>query len=136
MEKLLFLREQLNVTQKAVADYIGLSRQAYAHYEFGDRYPDLKTLCKLADFFGVSVDYLLGREDNGKAAVQNSFPNTTTSHELPADEVRLLEKYRLLQTGYQALIEKQIQFLLDQQEAAQLPPRSDREVNIKNQKIR
>ena len=62
MEKLLFLREQLNVTQKAVADYIGLSRQAYAHYEFGDRYPDLKTLCKLADFFGVSVDYLLGRE--------------------------------------------------------------------------
>ena len=62
MEKLLFLREQLNVSQKAVADYIGLSRQAYAHYEFGDRYPDLKTLCKLADFFGVSVDYLLGRE--------------------------------------------------------------------------
>ena len=62
MEKLLFLREQLNVTQKAVADYIGLSRQAYAHYEFGDRYPDLKTLCKLADLFGVSVDYLLGRE--------------------------------------------------------------------------
>ena len=62
MEKLLFLREQLNVTHKAVADYIGLSRQAYAHYEFGDRYPDLKTLCKLADFFGVSVDYLLGRE--------------------------------------------------------------------------
>ena len=62
MEKLLFLREQLNVTQKAVADYIGLSRQAYAHYEFGDRYPDLKTLCKLADFFVVSVDYLLGRE--------------------------------------------------------------------------
>ena len=62
MEKLLFLREQLNVTQRAVADYIGLSRQAYAHYEFGDRYPDLKTLCKLADFFGVSVDYLLGRE--------------------------------------------------------------------------
>ena len=62
MEKLLFLREQLNVTQKAVADYIGLSRQAYAHYEFGDRYPDLKTLCKLAAFFGVSVDYLLGRE--------------------------------------------------------------------------
>ena len=62
MEKLLFLREQLYVTQKAVADYIGLSRQAYAHYEFGDRYPDLKTLCKLADFFGVSVDYLLGRE--------------------------------------------------------------------------
>ena len=48
MEKLLFLREQLNVTQKAVADYIGLSRQAYAHYEFGDRYPDLKTLCNLA----------------------------------------------------------------------------------------
>ena len=67
MEKLLFLREQLNVTQKAVADYIGLSRQAYAHYEFGDRYPDLKTLCKLADFFGVSVDYLLGRETDDLA---------------------------------------------------------------------
>ena len=105
-------------------------------WETEKRQPDIATLCKLADFFGVSVDYLLGREDNGKAAFQNSFSNIAASRELPADEVRLLEKYRLLQTGYQALIEKQIQFLLDQQEAAQLPPRSDREVNTKNQKIR
>ena len=129
------LRKQKGLTQQELGNTMNCTHTAINYYENGRRQPDVTTLCKLADFFGVSVDYILGREDNGKAAVQNSFPNTTTSHELPPDEVRLLEKYRLLQTGYQALIEKQIQFLLDQQEAAQLPPRSDREVNTKNQKI-
>lgn len=129
-------RKKLNLTQAELAQKLFIDQTTVSKWELGKAIPDQKMLPKLATLFRVSVDYLLGREDNGKAAVQNSFPNTTTSHELPADEVRLLEKYRLLQTGYQALIEKQIQFLLDQQEAAQLPPRSDREVNTKNQKIR
>ena len=135
-EQLKRLRKEKRLSQRDLCKNLCVSSGAIAMWETEKRQPDIATLCKLADFFGVSVDYLLGREDNGKAAFQNSFSNIAASRELPVDEVRLLEKYRLLQTGYQALIEKQIQFLLDQQEAAQLPPRSDREVNTKNQKIR
>lgn len=62
MKNLIFLREQNNITQKQLAEYLGMTRQGYAHYEQGDREPDPTTLIKLADFFSVSVDYLLERE--------------------------------------------------------------------------
>lgn len=51
-------------TQKSMAEYLGISERAYQHYEAGTREPSLETICKLADFFNVSVDYLLCRTDN------------------------------------------------------------------------
>jgi transcriptional regulator with XRE-family HTH domain len=59
METLLELRKEKGITQMDVAKVLDISRQAYANYEIGKREPDLATLLKLADFFGVSVDYLL-----------------------------------------------------------------------------
>lgn len=53
-----------NLTQKEVANFIGMSLMAYAHYELGDRQPSLDTLNKLCDLFEVTSDYLLGRTDN------------------------------------------------------------------------
>ena len=61
MKNLIQLREQAGLRQIDVAKEIGLSRQAYCSYENDKREPDLATLCKLADFFEVSIDYLLGR---------------------------------------------------------------------------
>lgn len=61
MEKLKFLRNKMKRTQQEVASYLGVSYQAYAGYETGRREPDNKTLSLLADYFDVSVDYLLGR---------------------------------------------------------------------------
>lgn len=55
------LREERNLTQKDIASFLGLTRQAIASYEHAKREPDYETLKKLADFFGVSVDFLLGR---------------------------------------------------------------------------
>ena len=57
------LRLSRNLTQKTVAEYLGLSLMAYAHYELGDRDPSLDTLRRLCDFFDVSADYLIGRTD-------------------------------------------------------------------------
>ncbi len=51
-------------TQEKVADDLGLSRRAYSSYETGDREPPKDVLIKLADYFGVSVDYLLERSDS------------------------------------------------------------------------
>lgn len=55
------LREEKNLSQKDIADYLGITRQAIASYELAKRKPDYETLNKLGDYFGVSVDYLLGR---------------------------------------------------------------------------
>ena len=62
-EKLKRIRLKMNLTQKDVAEILGITRTAYANYEQGLREPDLLTLWKIADFFDVSVDYLLGRKD-------------------------------------------------------------------------
>ena len=62
MDTLLNLRKEAKITQKEIADYLGISRQAYANYETGNRAPDFQTLKKLSSFFKVSVDYLLGNE--------------------------------------------------------------------------
>lgn len=58
------LRIANNLTQKEVANVIGMSLMAYAHYELGDRQPSLDTVNKLCDLFEVTSDYLLGRTDN------------------------------------------------------------------------
>ncbi|EDN7404858.1 helix-turn-helix domain-containing protein, partial [Listeria monocytogenes] len=44
---------------------LGISRGAYSHIENGRNEPDMETIVKLANIFGVSTDYLLGRSNNG-----------------------------------------------------------------------
>lgn len=55
------LREEKGLSQKDIAEHLGITRQAVAFYELGKREPDYQILRKLADYFGVSIDYLLGR---------------------------------------------------------------------------
>ena len=55
------IRESKGLTQKEVAEIIGYSEISYARYENGKRVPDISTLCKLAEYFNVTVDYLIGR---------------------------------------------------------------------------
>ncbi|MCL2853538.1 MAG: helix-turn-helix domain-containing protein [Defluviitaleaceae bacterium] len=49
-----------------MAEYLGIVERAYQMYEYGKREPNHETTIKLADFFEVSTDYLLGRSDNPK----------------------------------------------------------------------
>ncbi len=51
------------LTQRQVADYLGISQPSYIRYENGQSEPTLANLVKLAELFDVSVDYLLGRKD-------------------------------------------------------------------------
>lgn len=55
------LRAENRLSQKDIADYLGITRQAVASYELAKREPDYEVLKKLADYFDVSIDYLLGR---------------------------------------------------------------------------
>ena len=56
------LRKQKSLNQSALAEFMGVSVQAYQKYEYGTAEPTFDSLCKLADFYNVSTDYLLGRE--------------------------------------------------------------------------
>ena len=55
------LREDNDLKQKQIAAYLLCDQSLYSKYERGERPLPLDLACKLADFFGVSVDYLLGR---------------------------------------------------------------------------
>lgn len=55
------LREDADLTQEKVGEAINVPQRTYAYYESGQRVIPPSVLCALADFYNVSVDYLLGR---------------------------------------------------------------------------
>ena len=57
------LREDRDLTQKQIADVLGMSQTGYSKYETGENDIPTAILIKLADFYGTSTDYLLGRVD-------------------------------------------------------------------------
>ncbi len=55
------LREDADMTQREMARVLGCSQQVYSNYELGQRDIPTDVLIKLADFYDVSVDFILGR---------------------------------------------------------------------------
>ncbi|MDY3372324.1 MAG: helix-turn-helix transcriptional regulator [Terrisporobacter othiniensis] len=62
-DRLKLLRKNGNYTQKELGEKLNVSGRVIGYYESNERFPDKETLTRLADFFEVSVDYLLGRTD-------------------------------------------------------------------------
>lgn len=86
--RLLSLRKEKGASQADVAEYIGLTVAAYQNYENGRREAGYDTISKLADFYGVTTDYLLGREP-----APNPFAELNLSEE---DEAKVVAKYMSL----------------------------------------
>ena len=57
------LREDRDLRQKDMAEYLRCTQVSYSHYELGKRDIPTDVLIRLADFYGTSTDYLLGRTD-------------------------------------------------------------------------
>lgn len=117
------LREQRGISQTELANFLGVVRSTVCQYEKGNRMPDSNILCKLADYFNVSVDYLLGRADE-----QSFTPNTRNSHnydeilsrttplnQLSSDEHELIEKYRKLSPAYKMKLNTYAEIFLEQE---------------------
>ena len=60
------IREDKDLKQEAVANYLGIKQQQYSEYELGKVLISIEKLSKLADFYQTSVDYLIGRTDERK----------------------------------------------------------------------
>ncbi len=84
------LRENAGISQKQLADSIGVSQQSINKYENHKIEPDIDTLIKIADYFETSVDYLIGH-----STIRRKIERTE-EYELNAEESRLVEKYRKL----------------------------------------
>lgn len=61
-ERLKTLRKEKKLTQKEIAEQIGIKQNSYSDWETGKNEPSLEKLIVLADFFEVSLDWLVGRD--------------------------------------------------------------------------
>lgn len=57
------LREEKNISRKSLAQVLEISYSAMSKYETNERFPEKEMLVQLADYFNVSIDYLIGRSD-------------------------------------------------------------------------
>lgn len=62
-KNLVELRKKAKLTQEELTKKLGIHRGTYANYEIDKREPDIETLQKIADFHGVTLDYLTGRTE-------------------------------------------------------------------------
>jgi len=62
-ERIRILRKEKNLKQTEAADLLDISLNSYCRYERGEREPGAAILWRMADLFGVSIDYLVGRSD-------------------------------------------------------------------------
>lgn len=99
MKRLKELRKQHNLTQKDLAKILGVYPQSVGYYENNINKPDPDMLIKIADYFQVSVDYLLGREDDlGNISISGS-----PASELTTIEKELIETFRRLPPNLQGI---------------------------------
>ena len=78
-DRLRELRAQKGVNQDTAAEACGISRVGLARYETNQRIPQVKIAARLADYYGVSVHYLLGEEDTKKES-------STAQEKAPAND--------------------------------------------------
>lgn len=71
--KLLELRQSKKMSQQNIADLLKVTQTTYQYYEKGKSEPSIATLCKLADYYNVSLDYLVDRKN------QYDLPALTTN---------------------------------------------------------
>lgn len=101
MIQLKTLREGKGLNMRETAKLLGMPYTTYVNYEKGLREPTSEILIQLADFYGITIDFLLGRPSGDieaikKTIIQLSTTSVPSSLELSKDEANLIIKYRCL----------------------------------------
>lgn len=103
LKNLKLLRTKLGISQKQLADAIGVSQQSINKYENHDVEPDIAIMISLSEFFSVSVDYLIGHTDVERLI------EPLEKYDLNKKEKALLDGYRLLNKSEKQIIDFIIQ---------------------------
>jgi len=99
-DKIKVLREGKNVSQKELAQAIGVSDVMVSLYEQGKKYPSLSTIVRIAEYFNVSTDYLLGIKtsanddipENIKAVARNLMELSEEKRKLAIDMIKIMSE--------------------------------------------
>ncbi|MFB4471732.1 helix-turn-helix domain-containing protein [Oceanobacillus caeni] len=86
-------RKKHKLSQKDVAEYLGLTESGYGYYEQGRNEPSIEILIKLSTKYSVSIDYLTGRTDNPNPPNEDTYDSLSEIN-------KLLEKYGIDQSGF------------------------------------
>lgn len=95
-ERLVALRKEKDLTQAEFARLCGKQRTTVSGYETEGKEPDFALLCQMADYFGVTTDYLLGREDeraHGNEAFRQDNANFKRRYDALSKELRAVVRY-------------------------------------------
>ena len=106
-EKIYYCRKKSGKSQEALAEQLGVSRQAVSKWETGDAEPEIGKLKLLADAFGVTVDWLLSEEEPAEEAAGEPGPaasaNTNRVDSVPGVTGALLRRFGRRACLYQVL---------------------------------
>lgn len=116
-------RKKKGLSQMAFAKLFGVSQQTIGSWETNRTSPDLESLSKLANFFNVSVDYLLGLTDipytvDDYIAKQKKAGKQPVDNQYSADERKIIDMYRQLSEKDKGKIEGRLEEMLDDEQAA------------------
>lgn len=90
--KLRILRKERKLTQEQVAQELGLKRATYGNYELGRRSPSLKELAKIAEFYGVGLDYFGVDAKNEVNELLARAQSVFISEEIPKEDKEAVYK--------------------------------------------
>lgn len=105
-DKIVELREKYGMTQEELASKIGISRASLSHYEKNRRTPDYTILTHIADYFRVTVDYLLGRSEE----VPDENP-LLLGEDLELTDLQLLNTFSFTVDGRRLTLEESHQLI-------------------------
>ena len=94
MNRIRDLREDMDLRQSDVANATGIDRKTISNYETGKTNPDSFAIIKLAEFFGVSTDYLLGVEKANSDLVSDAEKKPVDIKKRVVELEQILEKIR------------------------------------------
>lgn len=118
------LRLEKNFTQKQLAAKLNIVESCYAHWEQGRTEPNIDNIKMLSKIFDVSVDYLLGLEnDYGIKKYDDLIVRPNASIKLSKKEIDILDVYKQLNDTFRAQLFGYAQALLIQQKMNVIPQR-------------
>ncbi|HEY0826868.1 MAG TPA: helix-turn-helix transcriptional regulator [Bacilli bacterium] len=103
------LRDKQKLTQEQLSVSLGISRAALSHYEKNRREPDYETLIKIANYFKVSMDYLVGRTNHPEVQLNEEIREFVNTLDLSDEEV--LSKFSLAVDGKKLTVEEAKRFI-------------------------
>lgn len=100
-KRLMTLRLEKKLSKTYMGEFLGMSRQAYSKYEDSKSQPDIATITKLASFFDVTTDYLLGETDKKDGTSdQNKIIKTNDTYDSLEEINKIIKEFGIEDMGF------------------------------------